>query len=80
MINNVSNNTISGSIKEIDQEYSSFDITPPQFYSCLFCLTLIVVTAIIMTSKLMQTIILRMNYINPKIIQDIKKQVKKELK
>ena len=80
MINNVSNNTITGSIKEINQEYTGMDLTAPQFYSCLFCLTLVIIVSIIMISRLIQTIILRANYINPKIIEEIKKQIVAELK
>ena len=79
MINNISNNTISGSIKEINQEYSGFDLTAPQFYSCLLCLTLVIIVAIITTTRLIQTIILRVNFITPKIKEEIKKQIVAEL-
>jgi hypothetical protein len=80
MINNVSNNTITGSVKEINQEYSGVELTAPQFYSCLICLTLVIIVAIISITRLIQTAMLRMNFITPKLIKDIKKQIVAELK
>lgn len=80
MINNVSNNTISGSIKEINQEYSGFECTPAQFYFSLSCITLVLVVSIVMITRLIQTAILRINYINPKIKQNLKDEILKELK
>ena len=80
MINNVSNNTISGSIKEINQEYSGFECTPVQFYFSLFCVTIVLVTLIIMITRLIQTAILRINYIKPHILQSPKEEILKELK
>lgn len=80
MINNVSNNTISGSIKEINQEYSGFECTPAQFYFSLSCVTLVLVVSIVMITRLIQTAILRINYISPKFKQNLKDEILKELK
>ena len=80
MINNVSNNTISGSVKEINQEYSGFECTTTQFYFSLSCITLILVVSIVMITRLIQTAILRMNYINPKVLQKLKEEILEELK
>ena len=80
MINNVSNNTISGSIKEINQEYSGFECTPAQFYFSLSCVTIVLVTLIIMITRLIQTAILRINYISPKVIQKLKEDILGNLK
>ena len=80
MINNVSNNTISGSIKEINQEYSGFDCIPAQFYFSLSCVTLVLVVSIVMLTRLIQTAILRINYINPKTLQKLKEEILGELK
>lgn len=80
MINNVSNNTISGSIKEINQEYSGFECTPAQFYFSLSCATLVLMVSIVMLTRLIQTVILRMNYINPKTLQKLKEEILEELK
>ena len=80
MINNVSNNTISGSIKEINQEYSGFECTPAQFYFSLSCVTLVLVISIVMITRLIQTAILKVNYINPKVLQKLKEEILEELK
>ena len=80
MINNVSNNTISGSIKEINQEYSGFECTPAQFYFSLSCVTIVLVTLIIMITRLIQTAILRINYISPKVLQKLKEEILEGLK
>ena len=80
MINNVSNNTISGSIKEINQEYSGFECTPAQFYFSLSCVTLVLVVSIVMLTRLIQTAILRVNYISPKVLQKLKQDILEELK
>ena len=80
MINNVSNNTISGSIKGINQEYSGFECTPAQFYFSLSCVTLVLVVLIVMITRLIQTAILKINYISPKFKQKLKEEILKELK
>ena len=80
MINNVSNNTISGSIKEINQEYSGFECTPAQFYFSLSCVTLVLVVSIVMVTRLIQTAIVRMNDRSPKVLQKLKEEILGELK
>ena len=80
MINNVSSNTISGSIKEINQEYSGFECTPAQFYFSLSCITLVLVVSIVMLTRLIQTAILRINYINSKVLEKLKEEILEELK
>ena len=81
MINqNFENITQSGTSQIIEASVIGTNLTAPQFYSCLFCMTLVIIVTIVMTSRLIQTIILRANYINPKIIEEIKKQIVEELK
>ena len=81
MINqNFENITQSGTSQVIEASVTGTSLTAPQFYSCLFCLTIVIIVTIVMLSKLIQTIILRANYINPKIIEEIKKQIVAELK
>ena len=81
MINqNFENITQSGTSQVIEASVAGANLTAPQFYSCLFCITLVIIVTIVMLSKLIQTIILRANYINPKIIEEIKKQIVAELK
>ena len=80
MINNVSNNAINGSIKEINQEYGGFECTPAQSYFSLSCITLVLVVSIVMITRLIQTVILRINYINPKTLQKLKQEILGELK
>ena len=80
MINNVSNNTISGSIKEINQEYSGFECTPAQFYFSLSCVTIVLVVSIVMLTRIIQTAILKINYINPRVLQKLKDEILEELK
>lgn len=78
--NTISNNTFTSSVKDISQGNIEYGITAPQFYSCLFCLTLVIIVAIISITRLIQTAMLRMNFITPKLIKDIKKQIVAELK
>ncbi len=77
--NTISNNTFTSSVKDISQGNIEYGITAPQFYSCLLCLTLVIIVAIITTTRLIQTIILRVNFITPKIKEEIKKQIVAEL-
>ena len=78
--NTISNNTFTSSVKNISQGNIEYGITAPQFYSCLICLTLVIIVAIISIARLIQTAMLRMNFITPKLIKDIKKQIVAELK
>ena len=54
MINNISNNTISGSIKEISQDYSCLSLTPHQTY---FMLTGIFITLIVLIICIKETVV-----------------------
>ena len=78
--NTILNNTFTSSVKDISQGNIEYGITAPQFYSCLICLTLVIIVAIISITRLIQTAMLRMNFITPKLIKDIKKQIVAELK
>jgi hypothetical protein len=78
--NTISNNTFTSSVKDISQGNIEYGITAPQFYSCLICLTLVIIVAIFSITRLIQTAMLRMNFITPKLIKDIKKQIVAELK
>jgi hypothetical protein len=78
--NTISNNTFTSSVKDISQGNIEYGITAPQFYSCLICLTLVIIVTIISITRLIQTAMLRMNFITPKLIKDIKKQIVAELK
>ena len=78
--NTISNNTFTSSVKDISQGNIEYGITAPQFYSCLICLTLVIIVSIISITRLIQTAMLRMNFITPKLIKDIKKQIVAELK
>lgn len=79
MINNISNNTISGSVKEINQEYAGVDITPAQFYCSLFCITLVLIVGIISFTRLIQTLIIRINFVSPKFKESLKNEIINEL-
>ena len=46
----------------------------------IICTTIVLVTLILSITRLIQTAILRMNFITPKIVKDIKKQIVDELK
>lgn len=79
-INTIENNTITGSVKEINQEYGGIECTQAQFYTCIGCITLIIVVSLVMTTRLIQTMILRINFITPKIKQALKEEILRELK
>ena len=77
--NTISNNTFTSSVKDISQSNIEYGMTSAQFYFSLSCLTLVTIVFIIMITKLIQTIILRINYINPKVIEKLKEEIKSEL-
>lgn len=68
--------TQSGTSQEIDVIAAGTSLTAPQFYSCLFCFTLITVVFIIYTTKLLQTLILKLNR---KDLRILKKEILAEL-
>ena len=78
--NTISNNTFTSSVKDISQGNIEYGMTSAQFYCSLACLTLVLVVSIVMISRLMQTAILRVNYISPKILQKLKEEILEELK
>ena len=78
--NTISNNTFTSSVKDISQGNIEYGITSAQFYFSLFCVTIVLVTLIIMITRLIQTVILRINYINPKVLQKLKEEILEELK
>lgn len=81
MINqNLENITQTGTSQTIDVAARDFDLTSAQFYTCLGCITLIIVLSLVMITRLVQTAILRMNYISPKVLQKLKEEILGELK
>lgn len=81
MINqNFENITQSGTSQTIEANVTGMNLTSAQFYCSLACVTLVIIVSIVMISRLIQTAILRVKYINPKIIEEIKNQIVDELK
>ena len=78
--NTISNNTFTSSVKDISQGNIECGMTSAQFYFSLSCVTLVLVVSIVMLNRLIQTTILRVNYINPKTLQKLKEEVLGELK
>lgn len=68
-----------GTTQTISADVGSLVFTEAQGYCIIFCVTLILITLIIMISRLIQTAILRINYINPKVIEKLKEEIKSEL-
>lgn len=78
--NTISNNTFTSSVKDISQGNIEYGMTSAQFYFSLSCITLVLVVSIVMITRLIQTVILRINYINPKTLQKLKEEILGELK
>ena len=78
--NTISNNTFTSSVKDISQGNIEYGMTSAQFYFSLSCVTLVLVVSIVMLNRLIQTTILRVNYINPKTLQKLKEEILGELK
>lgn len=78
--NTIPNNTFTSSVKDISQGNIEYGMTSAQFYFSLSCVTLILVVSIVMITRLIQTAILRINYISPKFKQNLKDEILKELK
>ena len=78
--NTISNNTFTSSVKDISQGNIECGMTSAQFYFSLSCITLVLVVSIVMITRLIQTAILRMNYISPKVLQKLKEEILEELK
>lgn len=69
-----------GTTQTISADVGSLVFTEAQGYCIIFCVTLILITLIIMISRLIQTAILRTNYISPKIIKQLKDDILQELR
>lgn len=81
MINqNLENITQTGTSQTIDVAARDFDLTSAQFYTCLGCITLIIVVSLVMITRLIQTMILRFHFLTPKIKQELKEEILRELK
>lgn len=78
---------INQTVSQVEiNNHSSFDVvghglsfSAAQGYCIIFCATIVLLTLIITTTRLIQTIILRVNFITPKIKEEIKKQIVAEL-
>jgi hypothetical protein len=79
---------INQTVSQVEiNNHSTFDVvghglsfSAAQGYCIIFCVTLILITSIIMISRLIQTAILRVNYISPKTLQKLKEEILEELK
>ena len=79
---------INQTVSQVEiNNHSTFDVvghglsfSTAQGYCIIFCVTLILITLIIMISRLIQTAILRVNYISPKTLQKLKEEILEELK
>ena len=69
-----------GTTQTISADVGSLVFTEAQGYCIIFCVTIVLVTLIIMITRLIQTAILRMNYISPKVLQKLKEEILGELK
>lgn len=81
MINqNFENITQSGTSQVIEANTGGLNFSQAQGYFIIFCVTIVLVTLIIMITRIIQTAILRINYISPKFKQNLKDEILKELK
>lgn len=69
-----------GTTQTISADVGSLVFTEAQGYCIIFCVTIVLVTLIIMITRLIQTAILRINYISPKVLQKLKEEILGELK
>ena len=69
-----------GTTQTISADVGSLVFTEVQGYCIIFCVTIVLVTLIIMLTRLIQTAILRINYISPKTLQKLKEEILGELK
>ena len=81
MINqNFENITQSGTSQIIEANAGGLNFSQAQGYYIIFCVTIVLVTLIIMITRLIQTAILKINYIGPKTLQKLKDEILGELK
>ena len=79
---------INQTVSQVEiNDHSTFDVvghglsfSAAQGYCIIFCITLVLVVSIVMLTRLMQTAILRINYISPRILQKLKEEILGELK
>ena len=79
---------INQTVSQVEiNDHSTFDVvghglsfSATQGYCIIFCVTIVLVTLIIMITRLIQTAILRINYIGPKALQKLKEEILEELK
>lgn len=79
---------INQTVSQVEiNDHSTFDVvghglsfSTVQGYCIIFCVTIVLVTLIIMITRLIQTAILRINYISPKVLQKLKEEILGELK
>ena len=69
-----------GTTQTISADVGSLVFTETQGYCIIFCVTIVLVTLIIMLTRLIQTAILRINYISPKVLQKLKEEILGEIK
>ena len=69
-----------GTTQTISADVGSLVFTETQGYCIIFCVTIVLVVSIVMITRLIQTAILRMNYISPKVLQKLKEEILGELK
>ena len=79
---------INQTVSQVEiNDHSTFDVvghglsfSVVQGYCIIFCVTIVLVTLIIMITRLIQTAILRINYISPRVLQKLKQEILGELK
>lgn len=79
---------INQTVSQVEiNDRSTFDVvghglsfSAAQGYCIIFCVTIVLITLIIMLTRLIQTAILRINYISPKVLQKLKEEILGELK
>lgn len=80
MINqNFENITQSGTSQTIKASAGGFECTEAQFYCSLFCITLVLIVGIISFTRLIQTLIIRINFVSPKFKESLKNEIINEL-
>ena len=77
---NFENITQSGTTQTVEANVTGMNLTSTQFYFSLSCITLVLVVSIVMVTRLIQTAILKINYISPSILQKLKEEILGELK
>lgn len=80
MINqNFENITQSGTAQTIDVEAGGLNFSEGQGYCIIGCITLIIVVSLVMITRLMQTMILKINFITPRFKKSLKEEILGEI-